>query len=523
MIKVQSVKVKKEDVNNKSMHLLLLADALKVKKDDILDYRILRRSLDARRKNDIHYVFSFLCSLKEGVSYKRSASVSQYLEPKKQQLKITKPLHVCVVGSGPAGLFSALTLLKAGAKVTLLERGKKIEERQKDVEKLLTEGIFNEKSNIQFGEGGAGTFSDGKLNTGIGSPLVGEVLETFYENGAPEEILYDAKPHIGTDVLSKVIVNMRRKLIALGAELHFDSEFKDFERLGNKLKIVYESEGGRANFLCDELLLCLGYSARDSFLILYDKGLSFAQKPFSVGYRIEHLQKDINRAQYGIERDEFLPPADYKLFHHLENGRTVYTFCMCPGGTVVPAASEKNGLCTNGMSYHSRGGENANSAILVSVDARDYNSSHPLAGMFYQQRLEQNAYRAGGGKYIVSRLEDFISERESLRVGKVKPTIGINGKLGNCFNLLDRELACSVKSGISEFAKKLKGFDDPDAILTGIETRSSAPFSIVRFEKNSTSLENVYAAGEGSGHAGGIVSSAVDGIKVAKSILEKYL
>lgn len=516
------ISIEKEDAFDKQKHLFCVANNLNVKTNDIVSFCISRRSIDARKKSHIVYKFNFDVVLKDGTKISPKCKIQEIVEEKEEFMRIENPQTTVVVGSGPSGLFCALTLAKAGEKVVLLERGKPIEEREKDVENLLKNGVFNKDSNIQFGEGGAGTFSDGKLNTGTNNPQIKTVLETFYKNGAPEEILFDAKPHIGTDYLKKVIVNMRHELMALGASVLFESKFIKFKKNSNTISVWFEKNKKEEKIDCKNLVLALGYSARETFLTLFESGIGFKQKPFSVGFRIEHKQTFINKAQYGTEHDKFLPPADYKLFHHLENGRTVYTFCMCPGGVVVPAQSEENGLCTNGMSYHSRNGENANSAVLVSVSEKDYESEHPLAGMFFQQKLEQNAFKSGKGKYVVSTFADFKKHRASEKFGKVVPTIAINGELGNCYELLPKELSESIVLGIKEFGKKLKGFDSDDAVLTGIETRSSAPFMIERNEDKMTNIKNVYAIGEGAGRSGGIVSSAVDGIVIAKSIIENY-
>lgn len=516
------IPIEKECVFDLSNHIFCASQFLGVKPFDIVDLKISRRSIDARKKSHIIYKFNFDVEVKEGVKIFPKCKVQEIIQEHNCAEKITKPNGTVVVGSGPSGLFSALWLAKAGEKVVLLERGKCIEEREKDVQNLIQNGVFNKDSNIQFGEGGAGTFSDGKLNTGTNNAFIKDVLKTFVDNGAPDDILFDSKPHIGTDILKKVIVSMRKQLESLGVKVLFESKFIDFERVGDRIVVKYVSAGKNYIIKCQNLVLALGYSARGTFLTLYKKGIEFKQKPFSVGYRIEHKQAMVNLAQYGKTADKYLPPADYKLFHHLENGRTVYTFCMCPGGVVVPAKSEENGICTNGMSYHSRSGENANSAVLVSVTEADYESSHPLAGMFYQQKLEQNAFNLGKGKYVYSTFSAFEKAKKCEKIGQVKPTIGINGVVGNCYELLPKELADSIILGIKEFGKKLKGFDDKDALLTGIETRSSAPFMIERNSNKMTNLKNIYAVGEGAGRAGGIVSSAVDGIVIAKSIIEKY-
>ena len=523
MFRINEVKVSLEQNKAKDFNAVL-ADFFAVNREDILSYKIKRRSLDARKKTNIHYKYNFDVEFSNSVKnyIVQKYRLTEVKKEEKEQIKVKKNKTVVVVGSGPAGLFSALELVKANVKVVLLERGESIEHRVETVNKLLKTGELNKESNIQFGEGGAGTFSDGKLNTGINSPLINNVLNTFYECGAEESVLYDAKAHIGTDKLREVVKNLRNKIIQNGGKVLFSSKFTDFKINNDKIEIEYENNGNKNYIIADDLVLALGYSARDTLRHLYSKGIEFGQKPFSVGYRIEHLQEDINANQYGSGYNKLLPPADYKLFTHLKNKRTVYTFCMCPGGEVVPAVSNDNEIVTNGMSYHARNGKNANSALLVSVDCCDYKSNHALAGMDFQEKLEKQAYLKGGGSFIVSRVGDFLKNRKTTKLGCVKPTIKPNYVLGNVSSLLPKELAESLKEGIIELGKKLKGFDNEDALLTGIETRSSAPFVIKRTENLCTNFENVYAIGEGAGMAGGIVSSAVDGIKIASKIIEKY-
>jgi len=526
MYRVNEVPVTiEQNVNNKNLKQIL-SKYLEIKEDNILDFKINKRSLDSRKKQNIHYKFSFDFNLVSKVDddfiKKYNLQEIKYELPEKVDISESNKF-VVVVGSGPAGLFSALTLCKAGVKVLLLERGEKIEDRVITVSKLLKEGRLNKESNIQFGEGGAGTFSDGKLNTGINSLLVKEVLKTFYDNGADESVLYDSKPHIGTDKLRGIVKNIRNEIIEQGGIVSFNSKFTDFIKKKDKIEVVYYKDGKQNKVIADDLILALGYSARDTHRHLFDKGLKFSQKAFSVGYRIEHLQEDINKAQYGENYNKLLPPADYKLFVHLNNGRTVYTFCMCPGGEVVPAINSENQIVTNGMSYHLRNGKNANSAILVNVNERDYGSNHPLAGLEYQEKLEEYAYKKSCGEFIVSKFGDFKNNKASVFLGKVKPTIKPKYKLGNVYELLPEDLSASIKEGIILFGRKLKGFDNDDACLTGIETRSSAPFMVNRDENLKTNIEHIYSIGEGAGMAGGIVSSAVDGIKIANKIIQNYL
>lgn len=527
MFKICEVKVSLEGKNDNLIIKDTLCKELMIKKEKLTFFKILKRSLDARKKDDIHYKFNLAFDVEKDVQGKivKNNKVSEYKEEKTLIKKVEKQKVVLVVGSGPSGLFSALTLVESGVKVLLIERGECVENRVKAVDKLLAGKGFSETSNIQFGEGGAGTFSDGKLNTGINSPLIDEVLYTFYENGAPEEILYDSKPHIGTDKLRAVVINIREKIKSIGGKVVFNARFLRYETTSDKIIAIYEHCGKEVRVLVDDIILAVGYSARDTLRSLHEQGVEFRQKAFSVGYRIEHLQEDINKAQYGekMYANKLLPPADYKLFAHLPNGRTVYTFCMCPGGEVVPAMSENGQIVTNGMSYHARNGKNANSAILVSVNEQDYKSSHALAGMDFQEELEKRAFEIGKGKFICSKVCDFLKGNETTSLERVVPTIKPCYNLGRVDNLLPSELVESIKQGIVLLGKKLRGFDSPDAVLTGIETRSSAPFMIVRKESFETSVKNIYAVGEGAGMAGGIISSAVDGKKIALRIIDKYV
>ena len=517
MLKVTNVKVPLEFSEGAQRNAI--AKYLGIKSEQVLSFKIIKKSIDARRKSEIVYICTYLVNLDN--KKKPSGKYEEYVAPEKRQTnKLKKPIHVVIVGSGPSGLFAALELVKSGAKVTVLERGQAVEERVKTVEELLSAGKFNPNSNIQFGEGGAGTFSDGKLNTGINSSLTKEVLETFVECGAPESILYENKPHIGTDRLRAVVINLREKIISLGGKFLFNTIFTGFEKTQNGLVISHKINKKYAKILCDVLILAIGYSARDTHRAMFKSGLDYRQKPFSLGYRIEHLQEDINKSQYGASA-KLLPPADYKLFVHLGD-KTVYTFCMCPGGQVVPAMSEECQIVTNGMSNHDRSGENANSAILVSVEPREFGGPHPLAGIDLQEKLETEAYRKGNGKFIVTRVGDFMKGQPTKTLGKVKPTIRPSYVLGDVSELLPAYLNEYIKKGIKELDKKLRGFADEYALLTGIETRSSAPFMVTRSEEMMTNIENVYAVGEGAGQAGGIVSSAVDGMKIAIKIVEKY-
>lgn len=505
---------------------IYLSRKIKVDVNKIKFIALNKLSIDARDKSNLCYKASIIFDI-DGFNHTKYKNVEVYNEEVLPMLSWQGgDKKVIIVGSGPSGLFAGLRLAEAGAKVTIIERGYEMAKRQKAVDALRNDGRLDVKSNIQFGEGGAGTFSDGKLNTGIKSPHIRNVLETFHKFGAGENILYDARPHIGTDVLSSAVVGIREHIKALGGEVLFEHCLVDIKSQGGEIKsIVVETSDGTKEMPCDILVFAIGHSSRDTTRMLYSKDIKFKQKAFSMGFRIEHLQKDINKAQYGdSEMAKLLPPADYHLVQHLDNGRVVYSFCMCPGGVVVPSMSEFGTIVTNGMSYNARDGINSNSALLVGVTPADFPSKHPLSGIEWQEKWEQYAYKKSGTyKAIVQKVGDFLNGISSTSLGKVVPTYKPGVVLGSVEDMLPRELIDSLKEAIPLLDKKLYGFADPDAILTAVETRSSAPYQIVRDENMMTEIDGVFAIGEGAGFAGGIVSSAVEGIKCADVILKLNL
>ena len=507
----------------------LILRKLKLSPDRLIKLTLVKKSIDARDKADIHFVLSVDAQVKD------EANVLRRLKPGVAQRAaypvlpaLPKPSFErppVVIGAGPAGLFAALTLAKAGANPILIERGKPVEERTRDVNAMRASGILNPESNVQFGEGGAGTFSDGKLTTGTKSPFIRTVLGTFVEHGAPEEILYLAKPHIGTDRLRDVISSMRREIIALGGTVLFETKLTGLILRGEHLEGVTVTHGDETrDILTDAALLCIGHSARDTMQMLFRQGVRMVQKPFAMGVRIEHPQALINQAQWGASAGHpALNAADYKLNVRTPDGRGVYTFCMCPGGEVIAAASQEGGVAVNGMSLHARDGVNANAALLVGVRPEDFQDDHPLAGFVWQRSIEQAAYRAGGGgfKAPAQRVEDLLKGRETARLGEVQPTYLPGVTPGDLRACLPDFIIDDLCYGIRRMDGMLRGFSHPDALLTGVETRSSSPVRLPRDEgMMAERIAGLFPVGEGAGYAGGIVSAATDGIAAAYAALE---
>lgn len=515
-MRISDVKVF-EDIDESSL-IDIVCKKNKINKDDVCSWSIYKKSIDARDKSKVHYNYTVDIYLKNS---DEAECVDEDLLVVKNPKKIDK--RPVVVGAGPAGLFAAYTLALNGAKPILIEQGKCVEMRKKDVDNFVSNGKLIITSNVQFGEGGAGTFSDGKLTTGVNNILNKTVLRTFVKFGAPSQIMYVNKPHIGTDYLINIVRNIREEIKRLGGEVLFETKVVGFELFDNekRIKSILLSDGKRIEV--DNLVLAIGHSARDTFEILFNKGIDIKSKPFSVGARIEHKQEMIDKSQYGEKTKLNLPPAEYKLAYHGEDGRTCYTFCMCPGGVVIASSSEENTIVTNGMSTFKRDGENANSAVLVNVVPEDFEKNSPLDGIYFQKELEEKAFIVGGSNYNapIQRVEDFLNNKKTEKIGDISPTYRPGTTFANLNDIFPTFVSDTMKAGIKYFDSKLKGFANPDAILTGVETRSSSPVRIPRDENLKSNIDGIYPCGEGAGYAGGIMTAAMDGIKVAKKILSK--
>lgn len=540
MIRINQINISIYEKNQEEAVIQRAASILHIPEDGFRKLKIIRRSIDARDKDDIRFSYTVDAKLRDTFTGPNKKTEQQYIDKlhnKNVQQIETIPVRIpeaseekkavrpVIVGSGPAGLFAALTFVAAGVRPIILERGGAAEERKRQCELLFESGRLNEASNIQFGEGGAGLFSDGKLNTQIKGRenFIRFVLETFVEFGAPEDILIDAKPHIGTDVLETVIVNMRHFIEENGGTYYFNTKFTGFETKEGHLTKVF-AEGAVSEIETDTCLLCQGHSARDTYEMLRDKGLNLQKKAFAMGIRIQHPQKTIDEALYGgnnlEEKEEILGPASYKLTHSCENSRSVFSFCMCPGGYVINSSSEEGRLCINGMSYHGRDSGIANAALIVNVTPEDFPGEGVLSGVDFQKELEKKAYDLASGLIPYETFGEFEKGEEyPLGEGNFSPMFKGLAAPSDVRGILPEFMQEALVEGIHAFARQIKGYDSEDAVIAGIEARTSSPVRISRDEHYETSIKGLYAAGEGAGYAGGITSAAIDGLRAAIDLL----
>lgn len=529
-IRVNNITLSIEENIEENMEYLRdkVCKKLKVSNDEIIDIKILKESIDARKKNSIkfNYCVEVYCNREKYIVNKlndKDVRLEEHADMDEFKFGNRVPNHrPVVVGFGPAGMFAALTLARDGYKPIVIERGQNVEERTKSVEKFWKTGVLDLNSNVQFGEGGAGTFSDGKLTTRIKDKRCDFVLKELVNSGAPKEIIYKGKPHIGTDILKDVVKNIREEILSLGGEVRFTSTLNDIKDKDGSIKSIIVNDD---EIPCEALVLAIGHSSRDTYEMLYENKVQMISKPFAIGVRVEHLQEMMDENQYGkFSEHPRLRASDYRLSYTSKNlGRSAYSFCMCPGGEVVAAASEEKRLVTNGMSYYNRNLKNANSAVVVTVGPDDFDGNHPLSGMEFQRHYESLAYKLGGGNYKapVQLIRDFLNDNITKSIKNIEPTYRPGYEFKDMRQCLPSYVSETLKEGLVDFDRKIKGF--MDGVMTGIETRTSAPVRIERDDMlQSISLKGLYPAGEGAGFAGGIISAAVDGIKVAEKIMQEF-
>lgn len=540
MIRINQLKLSPEhseqDMRKALKHSLKLNDEVE------FDYKIIKKSIDARHKPEIFYVYAVNITIKnQSLENKIIKKVNnknimltnetRYAFPWESISSIQENnLRPIIIGFGPAGMFCALLLARCGLNPIVIERGQCVEDRIKTVDEFWNNNELNIHSNVQFGEGGAGTFSDGKLNTMIKDQngRIAKVLETFVEAGADASILYVNKPHIGTDILCNVVRNIRKEIISLGGEVRFNTCLDEIEIENDKVKSIKVKVTNQPSLeveqiKCDTVVMAIGHSARDTFSMIHKAGIDMVCKSFAVGLRIEHPQEFINYNTYGDTNYKNLPVADYKVTYQASTGRGVYSFCMCPGGYVVNASSEEEMIAVNGMSYSKRDSANANSALIVTVTPDDFEGTGPLAGVEFQRKLERAAYREGNGSIPVQLASDFRNNRSSIGFGKVKPCIKGSYTFANIRNILPDYISKTIIEGLDNFDHLIKGYNMDDAVFSGVESRTSSPVRIIRDDNFESSIKGLYPCGEGAGYAGGITSAAIDGIKTAEKIAQKYI
>ena len=516
MLRIKDIKISilhdsKEELENKISKLL---------KTKVKINKILKKSIDARDKNNILYVYELDIEVSNETKYLNRNNIiktpnEEYVLPNTNLDKNIRPI---IIGSGPAGLFSAYLLVELGYKPIIYEQGEEIDNRVKSIEEFWNNNKLNVTSNIQFGEGGAGTFSDGKLNTLVKDKnyRAKKVFEIFVENGAPEEIMYINKPHIGTDLLRSIIKNMRNKIISLGGEFHFNSKLTDIIIKNNEVKQI--EINNKELIDCHILLLAIGHSARDTFYMLNDKKVDMKNKPFAVGLRVMHDRDFIDYSQYG-EMKKYLPTADYKLTYITKEGRGVYSFCMCPGGYVINSSSEDNHLVINGMSNHNRDSKSSNSAIVVTVNEKDY-GANLFDGLLYQRKMEAMAYEYLSGKIPIQSYRDFVDNKTNNNPSKVSKEIKGSYSEANLNDIIPKYISSSIKEAMLNFDNKIKGFASSNPLFLGVETRTSSPIRIIRDDNGMSNIKGIYPCGEGAGYAGGITSAAIDGLKQAENVVK---